>query len=190
MKRFFAVAMVLAALAACTQPDTDEPEVLDLGDFVLGHNVVVAPDLTKGPTSRDAEPDELIAALQASIDKRLGRYDGDRLVHLGVNIGGYSLGRRGVPILYSPKSAFVVTVSVWDDRAGEKFTKEPKQLLVTGNLDGGALVGSGYAHTREQQIQMLADNTARKIEAYLAQNAVCMTDEATDKELAACWPTD
>ena len=189
MKRWFALAAFVSTVAACSQPD-ETVERLDLGDFVLGHNVVVAPDLQKGPTSRNAEPDELVAAVQAAVDKRLGQYDGDRLVHLGINIGGYSLGRRGIPLIYTPKSAFVVTVSVWDDRAGEKFTKEPKQILAFENLGDGPIIGTGYTRSREQQIQTLANNTARKIEAYLAENAVCMTDEVTEKELEACWPTD
>lgn len=189
MKRWIALAALVGLIAACSQPE-ETAERLDLGDFVLGHNVVVAPDLQKGPTSRNAEPEELIAAVQAAVDNRLGKYDGDRLVHLGINIGGYALGRRGIPLVYTPKSAFVVTVSVWDDRAGEKFTKEPKQILVFENFGDGAIIGTGYTRTREQQIATLAANTARKIEAYLAENAVCMTDEATEKELEACWPLD
>ncbi|MCH2250519.1 MAG: hypothetical protein MK042_12065 [Cognatishimia sp.] len=189
MKRWIAFVAFVGLVAACSQPE-ETVERLDLGDFVLGHNVVVAPDLQKGPTSRNAEPEELIAAVQAAVDSRLGKYDGDRLVHLGINIGGYALGRRGIPLIYTPKSAFVVTISVWDDRAGEKFTKEPKQLLIFENFADGAIIGTGYTRSRDQQIATLANNTARRIEAYLAENAVCMTDEATDEELAACWPID
>lgn len=189
MKRWIAFVAFVGLVAACSQPE-ETVERLDLGDFVLGHNVVVAPDLQKGPTSRNAEPEELIAAVQAAVGSRLGKYDGDRLVHLGINIGGYALGRRGIPLIYTPKSAFVVTVSVWDDRAGEKFTKEPKQLLIFENFTDGAIIGTGYTRSRDQQIATLANNTARRIEAYLAENAVCMTDEATDEELEACWPID
>ena len=188
MMRWFALA-TLATLAACSMPE-ETAERLDLGDFVLGHNIVVAPDLQKGPTSRDAEPEELIAAVKAAVDTRLGRYDGERLVHLGINIGGYSLGRRGVPLIYTPKSAFIVTVSVWDDRAGEKFNEEPKQILVFENFGEGAVIGTGYLKSRDQQIATLAENTARKIEAYLAENAICMTDDATEEQLAECWPLD
>ena len=188
MMRWFALA-TLATLAACSMPE-ETAERLDLGDFVLGHNIVVAPDLQKGPTSRNAEPEELIAAVKAAVDTRLGRYEGDRLVHLGINIGGYSLGRRGVPLVYTPKSAFVVTVSVWDDRAGEKFNEEPKQILVFENFGEGAVIGTGYLKTRDEQIATLAFNTARKIEAYLAENAACLTEEPSEAELAKCWLPD
>ncbi|MEJ5218618.1 hypothetical protein WG622_10225 [Cognatishimia sp. D5M38] len=189
MKRWIALAALVGLVAACSQPE-ETAERLDLGDFVLGHNVVVAPDLQKGPTSRNAEPEELIAAVQGAVAARLGKYDGDRLVHLGINIGGYALGRRGIPLIYTPKSAFVVTVTVWDDRAGEKFTKEPKQLLIFENFGDGAVIGTGYTRSRDQQIATLANNTARKIEAYLAENAICMTDDATEEQLAECWPLD
>ena len=90
MKRWIALAALVGLVAACSQPE-ETAERLDLGDFVLGHNVVVAPDLQKGPTSRNAEPEELIAAVQGAVASRLGKYDGDRLVHLGINIGGYAL---------------------------------------------------------------------------------------------------
>lgn len=187
MTRWIALVALTFLITACTTREVGEPEKKDLGDFVLGHNVVVAPDLQKGPTSRDASADELTAAVQEAVGERLGRYEGERLVHLGINIGGYSLGRRGIPLIYSPKSAFVVTVSVWDDRASKKFTDEPKQILVFENLGDGALVGTGYTKNREQQIATLATNTARLIEDYLAENAVCMTDDATEKQLEECW---
>lgn len=78
-----------AALAGCTEFDPED--LPPLGDFRLGHNVVLAQDVVKGPFSRDATEDELTAALGAEVEKRLLGYDGDGLYHLGVSIGGYVL---------------------------------------------------------------------------------------------------
>ena len=64
MFRKFALILAALALTACTNPnDLDEAPVY-LGGFHLGHNVVVAPNLTKGPASRDATKEEWIKAMQ------------------------------------------------------------------------------------------------------------------------------
>ncbi|MDC0738409.1 hypothetical protein N6L24_08960 [Cognatishimia sp. SS12] len=186
MKRLVALAALILSLTACAQ-DGDTPAKLDLGDFVLGHNIVVAPDLKKGPTSRNATPEELTEALKAKLDTRLGRYDGDRLVHLGVNIGAYALARPGLPLVYTPKSVLAMTVTAWDDRAGVKFHEEPKQVIVLERFGGTPVLGSGLTSTREEQIEALTENAARAIEKWLAENAACMTETPTERELAACW---
>jgi hypothetical protein len=186
MTRIFALFALVLTLAACAQEGAN-PEKLDLGDFTLGHNIVIAPDLQKGPTSRDATPEELTGALKAQLDKRLGRYDGDRMVHLGVNIGAYVLARRGVPLVYTPKSALVLTVTAWDDRAGGKFHDKPKQIIALEQFGGTPIIGSGYTATREEQIEALSISAARQIEKWLAKNAECMTENPSEKALAECW---
>lgn len=186
MKRLIALGALIVALAGCAK-EGDNPAKLDLGDFALGHNIVVAPDLKKGPTSRDATPEELTASLKAQLDKRLGRYEGDRLVHIGVNIGAYVLARGGVPLVYTPKSVLAMNVTVWDDRAGTKFHDEPKQVIVLENLGESLIIGSGHTQTREEQIEGLTLNAARAIEKWLAENAACLRDEPTEKELENCW---
>lgn len=186
MTRLFALLALTVTLTACAQTE-DVAEKLDLGDFTLGHNIVIAPDLTKGPTSRDATPEELTTALKAQLDKRLGRYDGDRMVHLGVNIGAYVLARPGVPLVYTPKSAFVLTVTAWDDRAGGKFHDKPKQIVALEKFGGTPILGSGHTKTREEQIEALAISAAYQIEKWLAENAECMTENPSEEALKTCW---
>ncbi len=186
MTRFLALGALIIALAGCGESD-GTAEKLDLGDFTLGHNIVVAPDLKKGPTSRNATPEELTTALKAELDKRLGRYDGERLVHLGVNIGAYVLARPGLPLVYTPKSVLAMNVTAWDDRAGEKFHEKPKQVIVLENLGESFIVGSGLTQTREEQIDGLVQNAAKAIEKWLAENAACMSEAPTAEELENCW---
>lgn len=187
----FRIALMLTAfwaLVSCSVPTTvvDEPE-LDLGDFVLGHNIVVAPNIVKGPLSRDASDEKWIAVVKNSIDARLGRYEGERMVHLGVNVGGYVLAQPGVPLVMSPKSALVLTVTAWDNRAGGKFNDEAKEIVVLESLSGGSLVGSGYTLSAEEQMANLSYNAAKAIEAWLHENRACMTENPTAEQLAACW---
>lgn len=186
MTRIFALLALVVTLAACAQ-EGDTPEKLDLGDFTLGHNIVVAPDLQKGPTSRNASEEELIEAVQAQLDKRLGRYDGERMVHLGVNIGAYVLARRGVPLVYTPKSVLGLTVTAWDDRAGQKFHEKPKQILAFEQFGSAPIIGTGYVSTREEQIEALSISAARQIEKWLAENAECMTESPSEEVLKNCW---
>ncbi len=188
MLRIFALLSTLLALTACAVPQKEVTEApVDLGDFVLGHNIVVAPDLTKGPLSREATKEEWIASVKAAIDARLGRYDGTRLVHLGVNVSGYVLAQPGVPILLAPKSALIITVTAWDDRAGEKFHEEPKMITVLETFTGASIVGSGLTMTAEEQMANLSYNVAKAIEGWLHENRACMTEGPSAEELAACW---
>lgn len=186
MPRLITALAALFLVTACAQ-EGETPDMLDLGDFTLGHNIVVAPDLTKGPTSRNATAEELTEAVKMQIDKRLGRYDGDRLVHLGVNIGAYMLARPGVPLVYTPKSAFVITVTAWDDRAEAKFHEKPKQIIALEQFGGTPILGSGLTKTREEQIEALSISAARQIEKWLAENAECMTENPSERALKNCW---
>lgn len=187
----FRIAFLLSALCAlvsCAVPTTqvDDPQ-LDLGDFVLGHNIVVAPDIVKGPLSREASAEQWKTSVKSAIDARLGRYEGDRLVHLGVNVGGYVLAQPGVPLLVSPKSVLAINVTAWDDRAGGKFNEEPKEIIVLETISGGTLVGTGYTLSADEQMANLSYNVAKIIEEWLHDNRVCLTDNATAEELAKCW---
>lgn len=188
MFRIIALFSVLFTLAGCAVPTTpvDEPEV-DLGDFALGHNIVVSPNLTKGPLSRDASAERWIASMKGAIDARLGRYEGERLVDLGVNIAGYVLAQPGVPILLAPKSAVILTVTAWDDRAGTKFHDEAKEIIVLETITGASVLGSGLTMTADEQMANLSYNAAKAIEEWLNENRACMTESPTAAELAACW---
>lgn len=188
----FRIALMLSAfvaLVSCSVPTTmavDDPR-LDLGDFQLGHNIVVTPNIVKGPLSREAGDDEWVAALKAALDARLGRYEGPRLVHLGVAIEGYVLAQPGIPILAAPKSALILSVTAWDDRAGVKFNAEPKSIVVLESFSGGSLIGSGYTMSAEEQMANLTHNAARAIEAWLHESRACLGESPEAAALAACW---
>jgi hypothetical protein len=138
-----------------------------LGDFRLGHNVVVSPKAVQGPLSRGATEEELNTALQKAIDERFGRYEGDRLYHLGVSVEGYVLAAPGVPLVVSPKSIMIIRVTVWDDAAGKKLNDEPEQITVFESLSGETAIGSGLTQTKEEQLRNLAVNAVKQIELFL-----------------------
>ncbi|WP_372884464.1 hypothetical protein [Shimia sp.] len=188
----FRIALLLSAFVAlisCSVPTTmavDDPE-LDLGAFRLGHNIVVTPKVVKGPLSRDASDGDWVAALKAALDARLGRYEGTRLVHLGVAVEGYVLAQPGIPIIAAPKSALILSVTAWDDRAGVKFNADPKSIVVLESFSGGSLIGSGYTMSAEEQMANLTHNAARSIEAWLHENRACMSAEPETEVQADCW---
>ena len=141
MPRLAALFPVFLGLSACAVPDGADGPTAELGNFHLGHNVVVAPNLVKGPASREAGREEWIAAMKTAIEDRLGRYEGDRLYHLGISVEGYVLARPGVPVVAAPKSVLILKVTVWDDAAGRKLTPQPRQFTILEPLTGDAVVG-------------------------------------------------
>ena len=88
LRKLFAVAM-LGLLAACADISDLNEAPADLGQFKLGHNVVVASKMRQALLSREASEEEWVAALTSAIDERFGRYDGDRLYHLGISVEGF-----------------------------------------------------------------------------------------------------
>ena len=174
---FRAVAFAgLAVLAACASFDPED--LPELGDFRLGHNVVLAEGVTKGPFSRDATPEELSAALADAIEKRLIGYDGDGLYHLGVSIGGYVLAQPGVPVVYTPKSVMIFEVTVFDNATGERLNEEPFRITAFEGLENSApVVGSGLVRSKEQQLANLAAEGARILHNWLIEHADWFTPE-------------
>lgn len=182
----------LAVLVSCGAKSTEvTSEKLDLGDFTMGHNIVVAPDLQKGPLSRELPKEQWIASMKDAMDKRFARYDGERLVHFGINLSGYMLAQRGVPLLLSTKSALILTVTAWDDRAGGKFNEEPREIIVLESFGSGTVVtSSGFTMSAEEQLANLTFNAAREIEQWMHENRACLVDNVPPEVLAKCWPTE
>ncbi|MBJ3763577.1 hypothetical protein ILP92_12545 [Maribius pontilimi] len=163
-------ALALLLLTACVADDATgtRPE---LGDFRLGYNIVQARDVEKGPFSRDATPAELTGALQAAIEQRLGRYDGDGLYHLGIAIGGYVLAQPGLPVVYTPKSALIFEVNIYDNATQARLNDKPKRITAFEGLQNTApLIGSGLARGKDEQLQNLVTEGARALENWLRQN--------------------
>lgn len=170
MIRLLSSLAALVLLAACSAAPLADDPLADLGAFRLGHNVVVASKMQQSPVSRDATAEEWTAVLKPALAGRFGRYQGDQLYHLGISIEGFALAPAGVPLLYKPKSALILNVTVWDDAAGTKLNAEPEQFTVFEQTTGESfLVGSGNKRTKEQQMAGLAANAVRKIEAWMVQ---------------------
>lgn len=157
---------ILAVVSACTPPVVENP-VSEIGDFALGYNFVQGDDMVKGPLSRDGDPKVISAAVQEALDKRLMRYQGDKRYHVVTRIDAYTLGRMGIPFVFSPQTALVLTVSVWDDAAQKRINEKPVQLVVLENTNKSNLLGSGIGQTRDQQIASIAESAAYQIEDFL-----------------------
>ena len=169
MTRIFALLTALVFAAGCTPATPDEP-LEALGEFSLGHNVVVASKMKKGPVSRTATQDEWVNALKGAVAERFGQYQGDQLYHLGISVEGYMLAPKGIPVLYSPKSALIINVTAWDDAAGKKLNDKVKQFTIFESATGDTLlVGSGRERTKAEQLQGLSRNAVGEIEEWLLE---------------------
>lgn len=164
------IALLLAfTVAACGKSDLTEPPV-PLGDFALGLNIVVADNVQMVPISRKATPDEWETAMKKAVADRFGRYEGTKLYNIGISVDGYALAPPGIPVVAAPKSVLVVTANIWDDAAGLKLNPEGKQFTVFESLSGETVIGTGLTRTRQQQMDALAFNAAKKVESWLLEN--------------------
>lgn len=174
MIQFRLPALMLAAafaLAACeTRTGMDAPPV-ELASFKLGHAVVVATDATKAPISRSATAEEWEASLGSAVKERFSRLDGDTFYHLGINVDGYALAPPGVPLVVSPKSVLIISVTLMTDTdGGKKVNEKPEQLTIFETLSGDTMVGSGLTKSAKEQMDNLSFNGALAIEDWLAKN--------------------
>ena len=172
LARRVVVGLSFLALVACSDAKmvTEDTPLVNLGDFTLGHNVVVATDMQKAPFSRNATEEEVETALKAAMQARFGRYDGDKLYHIGIKVDAYGLAAPGIPVVFTPKSVLVLTVNIWDDAQGKKLTDKPKLLTVFESLSGETLIGSGLTRTKQEQLDILTRNAALKVERWLLEN--------------------
>ena len=172
MTRPFHAAMAVLALclAGCAAQNEDLSNPAPLGNFLLGHNIIVADAPEVGPLSRTAEPEEWKAALEQAVDDRFRVYNGDKFYHIALKVEGYILAVPGVPLVASPKSALIFTASVWDDAAGGRINDEPEQFTVFESVNPNTLFSSGLTRTREEQIEDLSRNAARAVHNWMLQN--------------------
>ena len=182
--RFSALVLVASLLSACAGKNVVEAPV-ELGDFKLGLNIVVADNPQKVPISREADPKDWDNSLTAAIQTRLGRYEGDKFYNLGVSVDAYALAPPGIPLVLSPKSALVVTATVWDDASGKKLNEKGEQFTVFEGLDGETMLGSGLTRTGAQQMERLSFNAAKRIERWLSEHPEWFALPAKPKEVVA-----
>ena len=166
------IAALCCGLAACAAKDEDlslPPE--PLGQFRLGHNITIADNVTLGPFSRELSETKLEASVQNAVAKRLRRYDGDGLYHLGIVVGGLVLGQPGVPVIYAPHSVMIVDVTVFDNTTQKKLNEKPKRITSgEGFSNAVPILGSGYVRSADEQLANLSEGVARRIEAWLNEN--------------------
>lgn len=161
-------AMLMAVtLTACNGAWDLEKPAVPLGDFKLGHNIVVAPKVQKVPLGRELDTDVMINMLQEAVSERFDRYEGDKLYHFGISIESYFLAPPGVPLVAAPKSAMIIRITVWDDAENRKLTPKAKQITIIESIDQGPIVGSGFTSTAEEQFKNLSQNAVKQIETFL-----------------------
>lgn len=177
-------ALLIAALAlsACetrTGLQQPAPAAMQQG-FKLGHVVVIADKATKAPISRDAQPEQWQFALDKAVKDRFGALDGSAFYHLGINVDGYALAPPGVPLLVTPKSVLIVSVTILTDtEGGKRLTEKPEQITVFETLAGDTVLGTGLTKTAEEQMENLAFNAALAIQDWLAKNPQFFDPNAT-----------
>ena len=165
--------LAVLALTACAPTDDLEGPPPELGAFRLGHTVVLADDVQYGPFSRQIGEDRIVEAVTKSVSDRLGppRYDGDGLYHLGILVGGLVLAAPGVPAVYTPASAMIIEVNVFDNATRAKLNAEPEQILVReGFRNVAPIVGSGLVRDGEAQLENLSFEAAAAIQDWLLDN--------------------
>ena len=109
--------------------------------------------------------------MQNAVAKRLRRYDGDGLYHLGIVIGGIVLAQPGVPVVYAPQSVMILDVTVFDNRTRQKLNDKPERIFAGEGLKNAVpFIGSGYVRSAEAQLENLSASAARQIEDWLRQN--------------------
>ena len=164
--RIAALPIALLLLSCSQQADLD-PNPPPIGDFKLGHAVVSAKGSDAAPGSREATAEELETALQEAIEARLGRYSGEKFYHVSVAIEAYLISPGGIPVVASPKSAWVLRVSIWDDAAGKKLAPSPHTMPISEPFSAETAIGSGLTRTKEEQIEALSERSAEVIERWL-----------------------
>jgi hypothetical protein len=157
---------LLAVLAACDAKDMGEPP-RPMGNFAMGLNVVVPETAQTIAISRKADPDEWKTVMTDAMQERFGRYQGDKLFDFGISIDGYMLAPPGVPLVASPRSALIITVTVWDDAKKELLVKGGKRITVMEGMSGESIVGSGWTQNKHAQMKKLARNAAKAVQEYM-----------------------
>lgn len=169
MLRYLVCGLAFLGMAACTKVDDLNEAPAYLGNFHLGHNVVVAPNLQQGPLSREATKKEWISYVYSGVEERFRRREGTRLYHLGITLEAYVLAKGGIPIVAAPKSALLLKVTAWDDEKQVRLNETPELITVVETLSGDTVVGSGLTQTKEEQMVALSRKAAKLIENWLVR---------------------
>lgn len=172
MIRMFLAAAALM-LAACAPTDDLEGPPPELGAFRLGHVVVLADKVEYGPFSRTLDEAQIVDSVTRAVRSRLSppRYDGDGLYHLGILVGGLVLAAPGLPTIYTPSSALIIEVNVFDNATRAKLNPEPERILVREGLKNWVpIIGSGIARGKDEQLENLTFQASAAIQNWLLEH--------------------
>lgn len=171
LRKYFGLLICFIVIACGTVEEDLSEAPQPLGQFRLGHNIAIADNVTKGPFSRAFTETQIEVAVQNQVAKRLRRYDGDGLYHLGIVVGGIVLAKPGIPIVYAPKSVMILDVTVFDNTTQKKLNEKPERIFAGEGLRNSVpFLGSGYVRSAELQLENLSASAAREIEAWLREN--------------------
>ncbi len=148
-----------------------------LGEFKLGHVIVVTKNAQKVDPSKDVSQREWDDALTQAIEQRFRPYSGNQLYHIAVNLLGYSVAVPGIPVLVAPKSVMMMDVTIWDntkslgaDPTQGKLNKEPRRFTIFESASAGFVIGTGLTKSADEQVANMAANAAQQIEVWMREN--------------------
>ena len=166
--RILAGLLLSLTLFGCSKLNLERPSD-PFGDFRLGQVAIYSEDITKGPFSREASADEIKGALYIALQQQLGQYSGTGEYHIVVIVDAYTLGRPGIPLVFSPQTALGFRLSVWDATTMTRYDLTPEKLLFLENATAKTMFGSGLRQTREEQIVSLTKSVAQQIDTWLRE---------------------
>ncbi|MAM63772.1 hypothetical protein [Maritimibacter sp. UBA3975] len=172
---FAALAAAAVSLSACAVTNDLAKVPEPMGRFLLGHSVTVVEEPEIGPFSREATDEAWEEAINFAMEERFGRYDGDKYFHIATKVDGYALAMIGIPVVFTPKSVLVASVTLWDDEKGEPIN-EPEIFTVSEELSPEALIGTGLTKTADEQMLSLARSLAKSVQKYMLENVAWFGD--------------
>ncbi|MGB0960641.1 MAG: hypothetical protein ACPGVK_10350 [Halocynthiibacter sp.] len=183
--RIIGLLIGLLMVSACALPKTSPKG--NMGDFDLIKSLAIEKNAKRGPLSRKAEDGMIKEGIDRAMHKELGHYSGGKRYYIATHVDGYLLAVPGVPVLYSPKSALIVSVTLWDggekpaptedgDAQAEKpvtpvkVNAEPKVFTILETASGKTFLGSGLTQSKEEQLANLTKNLAIEVHEWLLDN--------------------
>lgn len=138
-----------------------------MGNFQMGLNIVVPDSAQTVAVSRQAKPEDWKAVMTQAMQDRFGSYSGDKLFDFGISIDGYILAPPGIPLLFNPRSALIITVNVWDDANQKLLVEGGKRITIVEGVSPESVIGSGWTQNKQQQMKKLAFNAAKAVQDYM-----------------------
>lgn len=123
---FAALAAAALSVSACANTDDLAQVPEPMGRFLLGHTVTVVEEPEIGPFSREATDEAWETAINFAMEERFGRWDGDKYFHIATKVDGYALAMIGVPVVFTPKSVLIASVTIWDDERARRSRTIPR----------------------------------------------------------------